>query len=125
MLKKMTAYTASILLLGLVAMPVWADEEDGDDVTMEVVSDADADEAEFVDEIELPEAASDTARTNSEFGIDTANEARTKAGEEGRAFGQSTAQEARERGRDANNAANARDRAGSEARDNRAGAGGQ
>lgn len=125
MLKNVTAYTASILLLGLIATPVWADEENADDVTMEVVSDADADEAEFVDEIELPEAAADTARTNSAFGIDTANEARTKAGEDGRAFGQSTAQEARERGRDANNAANARDRAGSEARDNRAGAAGQ
>ncbi len=86
---------------------------------MEVVSDADADEAEFVDEIELPEAASDTARTNAAFGIDTANEARTKAGEDGRAFGQSTSREARERGRDANNAANARDDAGSAARDNR------
>lgn len=119
MLKKVTACTAGILLLGLSATPVWADGEDADDVTMEVVSDADADEAEFVEEIELPEAASDTARTRSAFGIDTANEARTKAGEEGRAFGQSTAREARERGRDANDAANARDRAGPEARGNR------
>lgn len=125
MLKKVAVYTASILLLGLIATPVWADENDSGEVTMEVVSDADADEAEYVDEIELPEAASDTARTRSAFGIDTANEARTKAGEEGRAFGQATAQEAREQGRDANNAANARDRARSEARDNRAGAAGQ
>lgn len=125
MLKKVTAYTAGILLLGLIATPVWADEEDGDEVTMEVVSDAEADEAEFVDEIELPEAASETARTESAFGIDTANEARTKAGEEGRAFGQSTAREAREQGRDASNAANARDGAGSTARDNRAGSTGQ
>lgn len=118
-MKTITAYTAGILLLGLVATPVWADEEEGDDVTMEVVSDADADEAEFVDEIELPEDASDTARTDAAFGIDTANEARTKAGEDGRAFGQSTAREAREQGRDASNAANARDGAGSGARDNR------
>lgn len=107
-MKTMTTWAASMLLLGLVATPVWADEEGDEDVTMEVVSDAEADEAEFVDEIELPEAASDTARTNAAFGIDTANEARTKAREDGRGFGESTAREAREQGRDASNAANAR-----------------
>lgn len=120
MMKTITAYTASILLLGLIATPVWADEEEGDDdVTMEVVSDADADEDPFVNEIELPEEASDTARTNAAFGIDTANEARTKASEDGREFGESTAGEAREQGRDANDAANARDGAGSGADGNR------
>ncbi len=118
-MKTITAYATSILLLGLISTPVWADEEEGNDIRMEVVNDPDSDEAGFVDEIELPEGASDTARDNAAFGIDTANEARTKAGEDGRAFGQSTAQEAREQGRDANNAANARDGAGSGARDNR------
>lgn len=108
-MKRITTYTAGILLLGLIATPVWAQEEDGDDVTMEVVSDADADEAEFVDEIELPEEASDTARENAAFGIDTANEARTKARDDGRAFGESTSREAREQGRDAGNAADAGD----------------
>lgn len=118
-MRTMIACAASILLLGLIATPVWADEEKVDDVTMEVVSDADADEAEFVDEIELPEDASDTARTNAAFGIDTANEARTRAREDGRAFGQSTAEQAREQGRDASDAARARDGAGEAARDNR------
>lgn len=118
-MKAVTTWAASILLLGLVAAPVWADGDEGDDVTMEVVSGADADEREFVDEIELPEAASDTARTDAAFGIDTANEARTKAGEDGRAFGESTSREAREQGRDARNAGNARERVGSDARDNR------
>lgn len=111
MMKTVTAYTASILLLGLSATPVWAQEEEVDDVTMEVVSDADADEAEYVEDIELPEAASDTARDNAAFGIDTANDARKNASEDGRAFGERTAGEARERGRDADNAASARDRA--------------
>lgn len=118
-LKTITGYTAGILLLGLMATPVWADEEEGDDVTMEVVSDADADETEFVDEIELPEAASDTAHDNAAFGIETANEARKNASEDGRAFGESVSREAREQGRDAGNAASARDGAGSDARDNR------
>lgn len=118
-MKMIAAYTASILLLGLIATPVWAQEEGGDDVTMEVVSDADADEAEFVDEIELPEEASDTARDNAAFGINTANEARTEASEDGRAFGESTSREAREQGRDAGNAADARDGAGSGGADNR------
>jgi|GEM_PF-6080688 hypothetical protein len=111
MMKTATAWMAGILLLGLIATPVWAQEEEVDDFTMEVVSDADADEAEYVEEIELPEAASDTARDNAAFGIDTANEARKNASEDGRAFGERTASEARQRGRDADNAAGARDRA--------------
>lgn len=115
-MRKVTAWTLGVLLPGLIATPVWADEEEGDDVTMEVVSDADADEGEFVDEIELPEAASDTARDNAAFGIDTANDARENASEDGRAFGERTASEARERGREADNASSARDRA-DEARD--------
>lgn len=119
MMKTTIVYTASILLLGLMAAPVWADEEPRDDVTMEVVSDPEADEAEFVDEIELPESASDTARDNAAFGIDTANEARTKASEDGQAFGESVSREAREQGRDAGNAANARDGAGADAADQR------
>lgn len=116
-MKTITTWAASILLLGLVATPVWADEEEGGDVTMEVVSDADTDEHEFVDEIELPEDASGTARTNAAFGIETANKARTKASEDGQAFGESVSREAREQGRDAGNAANARD--GADAADKR------
>ena len=118
-MKTITACTTSILLLGLIAAPVWGAEEPGDEVTMEVVSDPDADEAEYVDEIELPESASDTARDNAAFGIDTANEARTKASEDGQAFGESVSREAREQGRDAGNAANARDGAGADPVDKR------
>jgi len=103
---------AGIVLLGLIATPVWAQEEEGDDFTMEVVRDADTDEAEYVEDIELPAAASDAARDNAAFGIDTANDARKNASEDGRAFGERTASEARERGRDAGKAASARDRAG-------------
>ena len=118
-MKTIIAYTASILLLGFIAAPVWGDEEPGGDVTMEVMSDPEADEAEYVDEIELPESASDTARDNAAFGIDTANEARTKASEDGRAFGESVSRVAREQGRDAGNAANARDGAGADPADKR------
>ncbi|MDZ7828727.1 MAG: hypothetical protein U5K33_04315 [Halofilum sp. (in: g-proteobacteria)] len=100
------------LLLCLVAAPAWADDETLEDVTMEVVEDPDADEAEYVDEIELPAAAAPEARDNAAFGIDTAKEARDRAREDGQAFGQSTASEARELGRDAGNAAKSGDGAG-------------
>jgi len=100
------------LLLCLVAAPAWAEDGSLDDVTMEVVEDPEADEREYVDEIELPAAAAPEARENAGFGIDTANEARDRAREDGQGFGQSTAQEARELGRDAANAAKSGDGAG-------------
>lgn len=93
---------AGSLLLFLLAGPAWAQD---DDMTMEVVEDADADENEYVEEIVLPAEAADEAHENAAFGIETANEARKRAGEDGRAFGQETASEARELGRDAGNAA--------------------
>lgn len=98
------------LLLCLVAVPAWAEDGALDDVTMEVVEDPEADEREYVDEIELP--AAPEARENAAFGIDTANEARDRAREDGRAFGESTANEARELGRDAGNAAKSGDGTG-------------
>ena len=104
-------HTAGALLVVLLAVPGWFEVARADDaVTMEVVDDADADERDYVDDIELPETASETARDKAAFGLDTANEARKRAEEDGRSFGQATAREAREareQGRDAGNAARA------------------
>ena len=98
----------SVLLVALLAATGWSGQAVADDeVTMEVVDDADADERDYVDDIALPEAASETARDSAAFGLDTANDARERASEDGRAFGQATAREAREQGRDAGNAARA------------------
>lgn len=103
-------YGLGALLLCLLAAPAWAqDDAPLDDVTMEVVDDPQADEREYVDEIRLPTEASPEARENAAFGVDTANEARERARDEGQAFGQSTAQEARKLGRDAGNAAKSED----------------
>lgn len=117
-------YGLGSLLLCLLAVPAWAQEE-LDDVTMEVVEDADADESEYVEEIILPaDAASEGAGTagladdaapeaqdNAAFGMDTADRARALEGgrEAGRAFGEDTADKARSQGRDAANAAKAED----------------
>ncbi len=102
------------LLLCLLAVPAWADDDDTtlDDVTMEVVEDPDADEYEYVDEILLPADAAPAARENAAFGREAENEARRRAQEDGRAFGQDTAREARELGRDAGNAAKSKDGVG-------------
>lgn len=98
------------LLLCMLAVPAWAENGAAlDEVTMEVVDDPDADEREYVDEIRLPSDAAPVARDSASFGIDTANGARERAREEGKAFGQSTAEEARELGREAGNAARSRD----------------
>lgn len=105
-----TRYGAGGLLLCLLATPAWAqDDAPLDDVTMEVVDDPQADERDYVDEIRLPTEAAPAARNNAAYGLDTANEARERAREEGEAFGQSGAQEARELGRDAANAAKSED----------------
>ena len=94
---------APAFVLALAFAPlgaVVADEpevDDDDDVEMEVVSDPEAGEEEFVEEIRLPEQASDQARESAAQGLETANEAR----EGGREFGQERAEEARETGRDA------------------------
>ena len=106
-------YGVGGLLLCLLAPAAWAEDDAAlDEVTMEVVGDPEADEHEYVDEIELPTEAAPSARDSADFGRETADEARERAREEGRAFGQSTAQEARKLGRDAGNAAKSGNGAG-------------
>lgn len=97
------------LALCLAVAPARADEPDDvlDDVTMEVVDELDADEEEYVDEILLPGSAAQQAQDRSAFGRGRSDEARGRARENGREFGQSTAEEARRMGRDAGNAAKA------------------
>ena len=82
----------SIPAAGLIAMPVLANENDDDPVTMQAMEESD-DPDEVFEQIELPEQASEVAVEASEHGLATANAAR----EEGREFGQATAEEARER----------------------------
>lgn len=117
MLTKFAKYVGCSLLLCLFVAPAWAQDEDNgeevlDDVTMEVTSSPDADEEEYVDEIELPGSAAEEAEANAKFGIDTANQARERAADEGRDFGQETSHRARELGRDADNAGKAPEGAG-------------
>jgi hypothetical protein len=91
---------ASALALLLAVLPFGiasADEHDADDdLVLEVVDDPDAGEEDYVEEIRLPEQASDQARESAAGGIETANEAR----ERGRDFGQERAEQARELGRE-------------------------
>ena len=52
-------HTSGALLVMLLAVPGWSEQAAADDeVTMEVVDDADADERDYVDDIDLPESAS-------------------------------------------------------------------
>jgi|GEM_PF-5632711 len=86
-----------VLLATAFAGPAIADDAtqpDVGDVMMSVIEEPDAGEDQFVDEIQLPPAAADTAKTEARDGLDTANEARSG----GRDFGQSRAQEARQQG---------------------------
>lgn len=89
----------SIPVAGLIAMPVLANENDDDPVTMQAMEESD-DPDEIFEQIELPEVASEVAVEASEHGLATANAAR----EDGREFGQSRAEEARERAGDAGEA---------------------
>gem|GEM_PF-6059734 len=88
-----------VFLLALLpfAAAVADEHEVDDDLVLEVIDDADAGEEDFVDEIRLPEQASDQARESAASGLETANEAR----ERGRDFGQERAEQAREAGREA------------------------
>lgn len=107
---RMKLLLLAIPLAGLIAMPLLAADDDGDDpVTMEVMGESD-DPDEVFERIELPEQASAIAVERSERGLNTANTAR----EDGRAFGQSMAEEARER---AGGAGESAEDARSEARD--------
>lgn len=88
-----------MLMLSLLALPFVATgvaAEDDLDVTMDVIED-DADEERITQQLRLPESASEQGRESSEYGLDTANEAR----ERGRDFGEDRAEEARERGEEA------------------------
>lgn len=107
-MRKFSATTVGGLLLCLMSVPGWADDDEPlGDISMQVVDAPDAGEQDYVEEIDLPTAASSNAAENAAFGLETANEARDRARENGSAFGQSVAQEARERARDAANAGNA------------------
>lgn len=75
-----------------------------DDVRMQVVGDPDADEAEYVDQIELPEAAATRGESASRPGRERAGEARDRA----RGGGRETASDARELGGDARRTADER-----------------
>lgn len=127
MLTKFAKYVGCSLLLCLFVAPAWAQDEDNgeevlDDVTMEVTSNPDADEEEYVDEIALPESATDAtdeAEENAAFGIETANQARELGADttdEARDFGEDTLDRlqdrARDLGRDADNAGKAPEGAG-------------
>ena len=83
-----------LLALGLVLPAYAADngQKDVGDVMMSVIEAPDAGEQAFVNEIQLPSAAPDTARAHAADGLDTANEARA----DGRGFGQSRAGAARD-----------------------------
>jgi hypothetical protein len=84
-----TRYQAAfVLALGLMlGGTAYAD----DDLSMDAV-DLDETPEEVLNAIALPEDASETGVASSEFGIDTANQAR----ELGREFGERMAEEARE-----------------------------
>jgi hypothetical protein len=79
-MKKLIGLT--VLALGFSALPLALHAQDnGEDETMKT----------------LPEEASETAKENAAFGLETADEARA----DGRAFGESRAEEARENRGDA------------------------
>ena len=93
-----------IMVVG-VSGTAWAQQDSGvDDIRMEVVSNPDADEAEFTEEIELPEGASDQAHDKPARGTNQAHEAREDRGRASRSAVSREAREARESGRDAGQA---------------------
>lgn len=101
----------AMMAAGLFAMSVsFAATAQEDDVDLDVVE-AEETEGELVNRLELPESASDQGVESSQFGLDTANEAREK----GREFGQERALEARESGADSAREASERASAAREA----------
>lgn len=88
----LTLLAAGTLALGMAT----AASADDLDVTMDVVEE-DGTEETLVNRLELPETADEQGRESSQFGLDTANDAR----ERGRDFGQDRAEAARERGAEA------------------------
>lgn len=90
-----------LALLTLLALPVVVSAEDDDElgVTMTVVDDQEnADEAQFFNEIELPDVVPEQAQSNAQSGVETANEAR----EQGREFGREQAEEGHSHRNDGN-----------------------
>lgn len=80
----------------LVAAPIYADDSASEDeVTIEVVGEAEAQPEGLTDTISLPEEAAEQAHESAAFGLETANRAREK----GEDFGREQAEEARENGR--------------------------
>ncbi len=118
---KMLKLTMSMLLaLGLLGTtPAFAQDDDENDEAPTAVEEGSNAEGA----IELPEDASEEGVENSEFGRETATEAREK----GREFGQERASEARERGQEARDSAagSARESAADAAESARQGAGGR
>lgn len=86
-------YTTVSLIVILGFVPAAHAEEHGDrpPETMQVVTGSSSDEGDYVEQIALPADASDVAREEAAFGLDTANRARAL----GREFGQSVAGNAR------------------------------
>lgn len=101
-MKSIKLLPLAAISLFLIASPVWAQDEE---VTIDVVSDSESEPGEITSEIRLPDTASDEARENAAFGLDTANSAREKR----REFGEERASEAREQrgiGEDASGSGN-------------------
>lgn len=83
------------VLLGFVATPAWAQDDDLD-VTLVVIEDENTAEERLVNEIELPLEASDRAHENASSGLEAANQARQQGSE----FGEERAESARDNGAD-------------------------
>lgn len=88
------------LLLGIwLVAPAQADngaDDDGLDVSMQLLTSPAASPDAATKIIVLPDAASENGRTHSEFGLATANTAKSKKGRE---FGQAKAKAAKKKGK--------------------------
>jgi hypothetical protein len=91
-MKQIKILLSGLLLSIWLVMPAYADDHDGLDVSMQLLTSPAASPDAATKIIVLPDAASDNGRANSEFGLATANAAKSKKGRE---FGQAKANAAR------------------------------